>query len=208
MRLRAVGFLLVLAGCADPGPGVPTPARWDGRHRDAPAWSTALLGALRTDGTRLMNARPADRAAFCPRYDALATEERAAVWLMLFSAVAELESGFRPGHTHRENFPDDTGRPTISRGLLQTSFESTKYYGCRHVSAADTHDPIQNLSCGLRIMTHHVQQEGRIGGTAAAPATGGARYWAVLRPGHRERPLERIQARTAAHPLCRPAGRR
>ncbi|WP_426956922.1 transglycosylase SLT domain-containing protein [Muricoccus radiodurans] len=197
-----------MGGCAEPvtDPGlIPTPARWDGRHRDAPAWSAALLVSLRSTGAPLLRSRPADRAAFCPRHDHLSPEERAAVWLMLFSAVAELESGFRPGHTHRESFTDDFGRPVISRGLLQTSFESTRHYDCDHASAEDTHNPVRNLSCGVRIMTHHVEREGRIGGTPATPASGGGAYWAVLRPGHRERPLERIQARTAAHPLCRPA---
>ena len=203
---RLVFALLAFAACTPappPDPHTPpTPARWDGWHPQSDLWSAALLRTLRA-APALLDARPADMPAFCPRYDALPREARAAVWLMLFSAVAEKESSFRPGATHRESFAGEDGRPVISRGLLQTSFESTRHYGCDHATPADTHHPIRNLSCGVRIMTHHVTREGWIGGTPEAPGSGAARYWAVLRPGHRERPLERIQAHTRDHPLCR-----
>ncbi|WP_376092065.1 transglycosylase SLT domain-containing protein [Roseomonas sp. CCTCC AB2023176] len=200
-------LLLAVAGCAPAPPPdplrPPTPAMWDGRHPQAHLWSAALLRILTADGRRLLALRPTDMPAFCPRYDTLPEPGRAAVWLMLFSAIAEKESGFRPAHTYREAFRGEDGRPVISRGLLQTSFESTRHHGCDHRTPADTHDPIRNLQCGVRIMTWHLEREPRIGGTAEVPASGGARYWAVLRPGHRERPLEIIQANTANHPLCR-----
>jgi hypothetical protein len=95
--------------------------------------------------------------------------------------MVKYESGFNTNAKLTEKFTDYHGRKVISRGLLQISIESSHSYDCDLQSSEDLHDPLKNLTCGIRILNRWVKYDRRIAGKVSQSWRGGARYWAVLR---------------------------
>lgn len=157
-------------------------ADWDERA-DGAQWTAFTRAALATDGRALRTAEPTDAAAYCPAYATLNEEEREAFWLGLVSSMARFESSFRPETSFQESFNDRTGKPVISRGLLQLSHESanSSLYRCGIQNSEELHDPRTNLTCAVRIITALVSKDDAIGTLQNGRWRGGSAYWSVLR---------------------------
>lgn len=162
-----------------------------------PAWEAATRLALEELGTNLLRKEPADAADFCPRFSRLSAAQRKAFYTRLVAAIAKHESSFNPRARYTEAFADREGKPVVSRGLLQLSYESARGYDCPVESPADLHDPETNLHCGVQVLAKWIVDDNAIG----SGKRGGARYWAVLREPKRER----IAGLTKALPFCRAA---
>jgi len=228
-RILIPALMLVIAACTTPTPepmqpeqpaipivedsAAPFVAAWDAEE-DAEAWTAAVIAALTgPEGAALMASTPSDVLDFCPGFETLDERGRAAFWVATFSAMAKLESNFRPELTFNEKancsfagcqdvFTTQDGRDVISRGLLQLSQESANgYRGCTVPRDNEEllHDPAVNLRCGVIIMTRWVPQDGVIA-KRESPWRGGARYWSVLR---RPEKIAQIQAFTRSVPACR-----
>lgn len=225
MTLRYLAALVALIGACttstpvdEPIPPVEEPAAifpaaWDDEP-DGEAWTEALLASLTSQrGAALLAATPADITNFCPGFLTLDEQGRAAFWVAAFSAMAKLESNFRPDLTFNEKencssdacraaFTTQDGRDVISRGLLQLSQESANgYQGCTVPKDNEEllHNPAVNLQCSVVIMTRWVPEDGVIA-KLQSPWRGGARYWSVLR---RPEKLIQIQQFTKSIPACR-----
>lgn len=170
----------------EPKPKLPLPLPlWEKQIGEGPLWTKALWKVLDIEGKDLLSVIPADKNLFCPNYAKLSLDQRKAYWIFMLSAMAQFESSFRPQATHHEPFLDGKANNVISRGLLQISFESGKAYQCHVDSEQDLHDPVKNLTCGVRILNRWVFRDGRIAGKVVR-WRGGARYWSVLRAANKK----------------------
>lgn len=156
---------------------------WEGKVTGSKEWTTHVNSALDKLGPNLLDVIPADRSLFCPKYSSLSYAQRKQFWTFMLSAMVRFESNFKTATTYTEDFNDSNGKPVISRGLLQISIESGNAYGCGFKTTTDLHDPLQNLSCGIRILDRWIGRDGRIAGKVDGAWKGGARYWSVLRAG-------------------------
>nr|WP_235855960.1 transglycosylase SLT domain-containing protein [Mesobaculum littorinae] len=176
----------MLAGCATkPEPTEPSATRpvmrWDHRP-EAPLWTDAALNALQSNGAALPNFTPADIETYCPGYATASTEDRAAFWAGLFSALAEHESTWNPGAV---------GGGGQWYGLLQILPSTARSYGCRATSGAALKDGAANLSCAVRIASRQVLSRGNV--------SRGMRDWG---PFHSASKRSEMQAWTRAQPYC------
>lgn len=181
---------------------VPLPA-W-ARRDQGTNWSSMTAKALTELAQPMLAAHLNDVADFCPKYNSLVKEERAKVWVMIFSMMAFFESSFKSNQPFAEGFKNSRGEVVISRGLLQISSESANSYGCGIQTEAQLEDPETNLRCGVRIMNSLVSRSNLIHGklTSAVngnPWAGGARYWSVLRWNQKDAV---IRAATRRLPQC------
>lgn len=200
--IRVLFVLAILAGCttAPPAPA-PLPAETPAATPAPPAlppepadeiyaippgdwnnieWTRMAIMGVADLGVDLLLSTPADVQEFCPAYPGFGASKRARFWALLLSAMARLESGFKPGTSYKEDFQDSTGAAVISRGLLQISKESANGYGCAISDAQQLHDVETNIRCAVRILNRWVPKDGRIAGVGK-DHKGGARYWSVLR---------------------------
>lgn len=156
---------------------------WESQVSGSRDWSNHLYAEMDRLGQDLLDVVPADAATFCPNYKNLSYNDRKKYWVFIMSVMAKFESGFKTNSSYTEDFTDSRGNNVISRGLLQLSIESAKGYDCELASAQDLHNPLKNLSCGVRILDRWVGRDGRIGGKINSQWRGGARYWSVMREG-------------------------
>lgn len=216
--LFALFLILPLAACETGGTALPSAAAvapstsplsfaadWDERP-DGAQWTSFTRAALATDGRALLKAEPTDAAAYCPAYATLNEEEREAFWLGLISSMARFESGFRPNTSFQESFNDRTGRPVVSRGLLQLSHESANsgLYRCGIQNSEELHDPRTNLTCAVKIMAALVSRDGTIGTRQNGRWRGGSAYWSVLRTTSGSNP--KIRSYTGGMVVCQRRG--
>ncbi|WP_409479507.1 hypothetical protein [Pseudobdellovibrio sp. HCB154] len=169
-----------------PAPGADTSdavPMWEAKVSGSREWSNHLYSELDRLGQDLLDVIPADAATFCPNYKNLTYNERKRYWIYIMSVMTKFESSFNTNTTYTEDFTDSSGKKVISRGLLQISIESANGYDCELSNAQDLHNPLKNLSCGVRILDRWVGRDGRIAGKVDSKWRGGARYWAVLREG-------------------------
>lgn len=208
MRKLVLSFLLgatsLIAGCL-PAPKGETPihyaedpdvqpAGWEKRGEDARQWTLHTYHELRLSQPSPADIEPADLKDFCPEYPAMDRVARLNFWVQLVVAMARFESSFRPETFHAESFKDQHGRQVVSRGLLQMSLGSVEKH-CAITRTDHLHDPFKNLTCGVKLLLRYVQRDNKITDKAGDTYLGGARYWAVLRAGHKDF-LEKIQAST------------
>lgn len=175
-------------------------AAWSAQNRDG-SWTRAA--ELAVAQSILPKIVPRDISEFCPTYQRLKPKERHKFWVGLMSAMAKPESNFDPNTYFKERFTDAKGRRVISRGLLQISIESAnqKRYDCDIPHAKLLHDPVVNLSCGVKILSKWVKEDGIIASKELQGThKGGGRYWSTLRAktGH----LNWIQSFTRDLPIC------
>lgn len=155
---------------------------WEAKASDGKAWTEHVMNKLDTLGVAILNGLPSDYATFCPKYKKFTYSQRKEFWTYLISAMVRYESNFNPKTSYQEGFNDSSGKPVISRGLLQISIESGNSYGCGFKNSQDLHDPYLNLNCGIRILNRWVgERDLRIAGKVSSSWRGGARYWSVLR---------------------------
>lgn len=173
-----------------PKPSVPssdteTPnvrALWDDRIESGHKWTLFTIDALKNYGADLIESVPADIENFCPNYKTLNISSRMEFWVNLVSAIAAAESRFNPKVFYVETMLNSNGEHVVSRGLLQLSLESVRYYGCPIKTDADLEDPRKNIECGVRILNRWIPSDGVMSAQSKSGWLGGARYWSVLRP--------------------------
>ncbi len=156
---------------------------WENHTSQGKAWTEFVNRELDLNGQNLLDVIPADRNLFCANYSNLSEQQRKAYWVFLISSMVRFESNFNPSASYTEGFDDAQGNAVVSRGLLQLSIESGNSYGCQFKSAQEVHDPLKNLSCGVKILNRWLGRDGRIAGKVDSKWRGGARYWSVLREG-------------------------
>ncbi|MEM7280540.1 MAG: transglycosylase SLT domain-containing protein [Pseudomonadota bacterium] len=173
-------------------------AAWSGTE---PARDWTLAAELAVAETDLINQTPTDVKDFCPVYASLSSRDKKRFWAGLLSAMAKFESNFEPRTAFTETLRDSKGNNVVSRGLLQISLESANQarYGCGPLTAKTLHDPATNLSCGARILSKWVRDDGAIS-HAESPIAGGGRYWSVLRPSNQN--LRKIKRLTLNFEFC------
>nr|WP_295900155.1 transglycosylase SLT domain-containing protein [uncultured Bdellovibrio sp.] len=156
---------------------------WESKTSKGKEWTAHVDRELDKLGQNLLDVIPADATLFCPKYKNLSYAQRKQYWTFLISSMVRFESNFNTNSSYTESFTDSNGKRVVSRGLLQISIESGNAYGCGFKTAQDLHDPLKNLSCGVRILDRWVGRDGRIAGKVSDAWRGGARYWSVLRAG-------------------------
>jgi hypothetical protein len=156
---------------------------WEAKIKNSKEWTSHVYIELDRLGQDLLDVIPADIVTYCPNYKNLSYEERKKYWIYLISAMVRFESNFDTNVSYKEGFNDSRGKPVISRGLLQISKESANGYECGIYDEKNLHDPLINLSCGVRILDRWVSRDGRIAGKVSGKWRGAARYWAVMREG-------------------------
>lgn len=170
------------------------PAAWEKRGEEARQWTLHTYHELRLTRPSPADMNPSDLKDFCPEYPAMDRKSRLNFWTQLVVAMTRYESGFKPETFHAEDFKDQYGRQVVSRGLLQMSIGSVEKQ-CAITSSLQLHNPFRNLSCGVKLLTRYVLRDNKISDKVGEAYLGGARYWAVLRPGHKDF-LQNIQATT------------
>ncbi|MDG0815082.1 transglycosylase SLT domain-containing protein [Bdellovibrio svalbardensis] len=153
---------------------------WEAKISGSKTWTDHVNNELDRLGKNLLDVIPADKNTFCPKYDKLSYAQRKQYWAFLISSMVKFESNFNTNTSYTESFADSNGNRVVSRGLLQISIESGNAYGCGFKTTKDLHDPLQNLSCGIRILDRWIGRDGRIAGNVGG-WKGGSRYWSVLR---------------------------
>ncbi|MBF9035582.1 transglycosylase SLT domain-containing protein [Rhodobacterales bacterium HKCCE2091] len=192
MRLLSfalMGAFLALSGCVMPGGAsdeLPV-TRWDFRP-DGAVWTAESLEMLEEGPAQpLTEMVPADVATWCPGYAGATTEERAAFWTGLLSALAQHESTWNP---------DAVGGGGQWFGLTQISPATARYYGCQAADGAALRDGPANLRCALRIWTTTVRRDGVI----AAGGGGIAADWGPMATAAKR---EEMRAWVSAQTYCR-----
>ncbi|MBU6375448.1 MAG: transglycosylase SLT domain-containing protein [Bdellovibrionales bacterium] len=196
--LGVAQVMLLSMGAAEAAPGMG--ARWERPNGANVEWSDFAFNEIRRQGDVLTQSAPQDINEFCPIYPSLRDDEKREFWVYFISTIAELESSHRPALFYQESFRDSSGQLVVSRGLLQMSLQSANAYGCGFKTSADLHDPFQNLSCGIKILSRWIGRDGRITGQGSKGWMGGGRYWSVLRT---EKKLSQIQGWTNSYCLKR-----
>jgi hypothetical protein len=156
----------------------PASLSWDNAERQA--WSTKLLGLIQTDLARLETGNP---DAFIPGYNGLAPGMKLKFWAELFIAVAKFESSWNPKTVFHEPQPLNVN----SIGLLQLSEQDQDNYQLqpRISNEMDLKDPLLNLAWGVPIFAALLARDHVVATGAGAASRGAARYWSVLRAGHK-----------------------
>jgi hypothetical protein len=181
-------------------------ARWNAKGAEGALWTRYTMDSLASLGKNLIGQVPKDMANYCPTYAKLTPAQRATVWVMLISAVAEKESSFKPKSYYTEGFKDSTGKLVVSRGLMQISSKSSNAYACGIQKETDLENAKTNLACGVRILNRQIGSSHFVSAHVKNKRgrlvwVGGASYWSVLRnsPKHKW-----IQAQVRALPVCKP----
>ncbi len=149
----------VLASCAavapEPNePVAPPVMRWD-QQPGSQVWTEAALRTLREGhGTPLVQMTPKDIAAICHAYASNGTDERAAFWVGLLSALSKHESTYNPRAV---------GGGGLYYGLLQILPSTARAYNCQAKTGEALRDGANNLSCAIRILARTVPRDGVVG---------------------------------------------
>lgn len=168
---RPIALVLSLAGLAacapkPPEAAAPPPAlplmAWDGASAESAEWTEATLAALQAEGAALLSEVPGDIGTWCPGYVEAPSEERAAFWSGLLSALARHESTWNE---------DAVGGGGQWFGLVQISPATARGYGCEARTGEALRDGEANLACAVRIAAETVTRDGVVaaggGGFAA-----------------------------------------
>lgn len=190
----------------EPGPAIQSiPAQvrgyWDERVSDGRKWTGYAVAALNNYGEDLLKEVPDDIANYCPKYSKLNRVARIDFWVKVISAIAAVESAYRPSSSYKEKMNDRNGNRVVSRGLLQISLESSHLYGCATNNDGDLTSPKRNIECGVKILNRLVPADGVISRQGNEHWYGAARYWSTLRPVNQS--SQTIRALLRTNPHCR-----
>lgn len=145
-RLAVASSLRPVARARD----IPLPtARW-GASKDRSQWTMAIVSSLRSHASILPDTVPHDIGAWCPGYARGDRSIREAFWVGLVSSLAWHES------THR---PTAVGGGGLWYGLTQIYPDTARRYGCKARSGSALKDPVDNLTCAMRIMAVTVPRD-------------------------------------------------
>lgn len=189
---------------------------WEKGHPERQPWTDFLMKEAYENENFFFMAK--DISDFCPKYNHITRTQRAKAISEIVIAMAFYESSWNPNTyfpepTSHFTKPDlVTGKPVASEGLLQLSYQDTRFGPYKSFCTFDyrsnikaIQNPIENLRCGFGILKHLVTQNKVISGQfmheGKTVYTGGARYWSVLRQQkHRTDIIKRV---IAAMPECK-----
>jgi|GEM_PF-3854982 len=215
-----LGIVILLESCSggfngrnveEAGSGNPQPLLWETSQYGSPLWSKFVFKLIRQDLASEFLPGTDDIEEFCPRYRRLSDTGKARFWSLLVSAIVKFESGFNPKTRFLEpgkKIDSITGQPVYSEGLLQLSYQDTKWAPfCQfdwvqdqQFSASDGRktilDPYKNLDCGIRILARQIKSTQKIA------AESNKNYWAVLIPGGDNSKVSEIQGITRSSLEC------
>lgn len=140
--------------------------RWDHRP-EAPNWTLSTMNAIEERGSNLVGTVPKDIEQYCPGYAEADTDERAAFWAGLFSAIAKYESTWNP---------KAIGGGGLYHGLLQILPATARSAGC---DANSLLDGSANLSCAVKIADRRVPKSN--GTVHSITADWGPMHWSDKR---------------------------
>ena len=105
--------------------------------------------------------------------------------------MSKFESAWDPHDIYHE--PPPLNEDSV--GLLQLSYADAASYHLEHLDSAkkSLEDPLVNLRCGVQIFATLAAKDGLIASSAGGKYRGAARYWSVLREGHK---IDQIRALT------------
>lgn len=160
---------------------------WEVSRKEGLQWSHFLYGEIEKDPI-ILKANPKDIKDFCPQFENLSREEKINFWGLLVSMISKYESGFDPlVRYHEKTMGVDpvTKLPVHSEGLLQLSYQDSKYYkNCdfnweldKKLKVKDPKktilNPELNLKCGVTILSSMLKRNEYL-------TIGKYQYWAVL----------------------------
>jgi hypothetical protein len=166
-------------GTVPPPPSVTGELSWD-TLAAREAWSTRLLGLVQQNLAQL---ETADVESFIAGYDRLAPQMKVKFWAELFVAMSKFESDWDPKNVFKE--PPPLGVNSI--GLLQLSLKDQEGYPVapRIDDENKLKDPILNLDWAITIFARLLKRDGVVATSNGNAHRGAARYWSVLRAGHK-----------------------
>ena len=123
--------------------------RWDFKSGSA-VWTRAAMSAIRAHGDGLEEIIPRDIERWCPAYEKNSPMLRRAFWVGMMSALSKHESTYNPRAV---------GGGNLWYGLLQIYPDTARRYGCRARTGEALKNPMDNLSCAVRIMAVTVARD-------------------------------------------------
>jgi len=140
------------------------------------------LEEVSTTGAELLTVIPKDYRRYCPEYPQLNVQERKLFWVSFLSSIARHESSHKTESAYQEDIKNRSGDLVVSRGLLQMSFESARFYNPALEDPEELHDPRTNMRTGLLAIQKWVLEDGVIAHQGKdGKWKGAARYWSTLR---------------------------
>jgi hypothetical protein len=168
---------------ATPDAGVPGSLSWDNLPLRG-EWSRKLIDLVSQHKPDLDQGNP---DAFVSGYSTLLSETlQIKFWAELLVAVAKFESDWDPTNVFREPPPLRVN----SIGLLQLSLKDQDGYQVspRITDENELKEPLLNLGWAVTIFAHLLARDAVVASGSGKPgdaARGAARYWSVLRAGHK-----------------------
>jgi hypothetical protein len=171
-----------------PAPSVPDSLSWDNQSRlgrfgailpERKQWSSKLISLVSQNKDDLEKGQP---ETFIAGYNGLPSETlKIKFWCELLVAVAWFESGWDPTNVFREPFGVN------SIGLLQLSRQDQDFHHLtpRIGDENDLKKPLLNLEWGVTIFARLLKRDGIVARGGGDNSRGAARYWSVLRAGHK-----------------------
>jgi len=155
------------------------PLPWDGVTGSS-AWTTALLHDIKA--SQLLTKAPLGISEFMPSFWQHHTDPEAMTkfWAHLIAMMAKFESSWIPTEVYHEPPPLSID----SIGLLQLSVPDGQSYHLNPpvLTATDLKDPLKNLSWGVQIMDHLVQDNNFFSAiNYSGKWRGLGAYWSVMR---------------------------
>lgn len=163
-----------------PNPSVPDSLSWENLP-ERKEWSAELISLASQNKADLDRGQP---ETFIAGYNGLPSEAlKIKFWSELLVAVANFESDWNPKNVFHE--PPPLGVNSI--GLLQLSLQDQgNYHLTPHiVDEDDLKKPLLNLEWGVTIFAHLLARDGIVASGTGNNSRGAARYWSVLRAGHK-----------------------
>jgi hypothetical protein len=147
---------------------------WEAGAPSRKPWTNKVLATVEPRKDIFFKAK--DITRFCPRFNSLSASGKINAWAELIVGMVKYESSFNPNSIYRE--PPPLGIDSI--GLLQLSYEDKANYPFCNLDrkTKNLQDPINNLDCGIKIMSTLLSRYGYI----STPSNKGmAAYWSVVR---------------------------
>lgn len=163
-------------------------------HPERDGWTVQLLTSI---APRMTDLEKGDPTEFSAGYNTLAPELRERFWAELLVAMAKFESAWNP----RDRYQESDGQWSV--GLLQLSIGDQKNYSLAPAVNAESglEDPLINLEWAVEIFAYWLVKDGVVATGASTRSRGAARYWSVMRAGHK---VDQIKALTEMNVGLRP----
>ena len=164
-----------------PDPSMPDSLSWEINHPERKEWSARLISLVSQNKDDLERGQP---ETFIAGYNGLPSEAlKIKFWCELLVAVAKFESDWNPKNVFKE--PPSLGVNSI--GLLQLSLvDQTHFDLTPHIDDEDElKKPLLNLGWGVTIFARLLKRDGIVASGTGSASRGAARYWSVLRAGHK-----------------------